>query len=157
MNYKMAQLCWEEKFNGKYCKNYRLDTKTKCRHHNVDSYLKTYLMVSFLFVTLTSVSYYYYSQNENEYDVNSYIYMTINNICKNINELGYNICISLETYLENYRKKMLIKQGLLGYDLENLKMYVKATLNYFKMYDSFLFNYTMKNIHDFILKNIINI
>jgi hypothetical protein len=86
--------------------------------------------------------------------------MTINNICKNINELGYNICISLEAYLENYRKKMLVKQGLFEYDLENLKMYTLNTLNYlkdyFKMYDSFLFNYTMKNIHDFILKNILN-
>ena len=88
--------------------------------------------------------------------------MTINNFCKTINEFGYNICISLETYLENYRiynKKMLIKQ-----DLETLKMYIiictKNTLNYltdyFKMYDSFLFNYTMKNIHDFILKNILD-
>jgi cytochrome c oxidase subunit IV len=154
----MTELCWEEKNNGKYCKNYRLDNKTKCRHHNVDSYLQTYLIVSFLFVTLSTASYYYYSQNES--DINLYIYMTINNICKNINELGYNICISLEAYLENYRKKMLVKQGLFEYDLENLKMYTLNTLNYlkdyFKMYDSFLFNYTMKNIHDFILKNILN-
>jgi hypothetical protein len=107
--------------------------------------------------------------------------MTINNFCKNINELGYNICISLETYLENYRKKMLIKQGLFGYqnlkilisgyDLENVKIFIQSTIiqlnlntrdtlnylkDYFKMYDSFLFNYTMKNIHDFVLKNIIN-
>lgn len=158
----MTELCWEEKFNGKYCKNYKLNTKTKCRHHNINSYLQTYLIVSFLFVSLTSVSYYYYLQNES--GINLYIYMTINSICKNINELGYNICISLETYLENYRKKMLIKQGLFGYqnlkNLENIKMYTLNTLNYlkdyFKMYDSFLFNYTMKNIHDFILKNILN-
>ncbi len=151
----MTELCWEEKFNGKYCKNYKLNSKTKCRHHNVESYLRIYLIVSFLFVSLTSVSYYYYLQNES--DINLYIYMTINSICKNINELGYNICISLETYLENYRKKMLIKQGLFGYDLENIKMYTLNYLkNYFKMYDSFLFNYTMKNIHDFILKNILN-
>lgn len=133
----MTELCWKEKNNGKYCKNYRLDNKTKCRHHNVENYLQTYLIVSFLFVSLTSVSYYYYSQNES--DVNLYIYMTINSICKNINELGYNICSSLETYLVNYRKKLLIKQCLFGYqiyeyDLENLKMYTLNTLNYLKNY-----------------------
>jgi len=164
----MTELCWEEKTNEKYCKNYRLDGKTKCRHHNVDNYIRMYLMMSFLVVTLTSLCYYYYTQNESE--VNLYIYITINNFCKNINELGYNICVSLETYLENYRKKMLIKQYLskyknlknliLEYDLENVKIYVKSTLkylkDYFKMYDSFLFNYTMKNIHDFVLKNILN-
>lgn len=154
----MTELCWEEKNNGKFCKNYRLDGKTKCRHHNVNYfYLHMYLVISFLIITLTTV-YYYYTLNESE--VNLYIYMTINNFCKNINELGYNICSSLEIYLETYRKKMLIKQSLLGYDLEILKMYIQNTLNYlkdyFKMYDSFLFNYTMKNIHDFILKNILN-
>lgn len=163
----MTELCWKEKFNGKYCKNYKLNGKTKCRHH-IESYLNMYLTVSFFIITLTTL-YYYYTLNESE--VNLYIYMTINNFCKNINELGYNICISLEAYLENYRKKMLIKQGLCGYDLENVKIFIQSTIvqlnlntrdalnylkDYFKMYDSFLFNYTMKNIHDFILKNIIN-
>jgi hypothetical protein len=126
----MTALCWEKKKNnGKFCKNYKLNSKTKCRHHNVNSYLNMHLMVSFLMI----MSYYYYSQNESE--INLYIYMTINNICKNINEFGYNICISLETYLENYRKiynhKMLIKQNLkifIGYDLQNVKMYVKDIL-----------------------------
>jgi len=159
----MTELCWEKKNNGKHCKNYKLDYKTKCRHHNVNSYLKMYLMVSFFTVTLTS-AYYYYTLNES--DVNLYIYVTVNNFCKNINELGYNICVSLETYLENYRKKMLVKQHLFeyqnlknlifGYDLENVKSTLKYLKDYFKMYDNFLFNYTMKNIHDFILKNILN-
>ena len=150
----MTDLCWEEKSNGKYCKNYRLDGKIKCKHHNHDNHdnFKMYLM-TFLLVTVISIHYY----KQNESDVNLYIYMIINNICKNINKLGYNICISLENYRKVYNEKILIKQG---YGLENVKMYVNSTLNYlndyFKMYDSFLFNYTMKNIHDFILKNIIN-
>ena len=42
-----------------------------------------YLM-TFLLVTVINIHYY----KQNESDVNLYIYMIINNICKNINKLG---------------------------------------------------------------------
>jgi hypothetical protein len=43
----IKRLCWEEKSNGRYCKNYRQKGRKQCMHHNDDAYvlkLLTYIM-----------------------------------------------------------------------------------------------------------------
>jgi hypothetical protein len=52
-------LCWEEKFNGGYCKNYPLKNKNKCHmhheyheYHHQDTYVNIPLV---LFVILSSM------------------------------------------------------------------------------------------------------
>lgn len=137
----MTELCWQEKSNQKYCKNYKLGGRTKCKHHHlVNSYLYMYLMI--LFLIINCILYYHYSLNKSA--INSYIYMSINNVCKNINKLGYNICI----YLENYKNVINLKYKIYQYDFnENFKVYMmklyKYDRNLFNTVFNRVFNYTI--------------
>ena len=33
----VKELCWEERSNGRYCKNYKLNGQDKCKQHYVDN------------------------------------------------------------------------------------------------------------------------
>lgn len=136
----MTSLCWKENINGKYCKNYRLDSKTRCRHHldNLNNFnIKVYFLYMFVMLSLVAV-YYNYKYIINQSSVNLYIYMTVNNLCDYINKISYNI------YLISYR---VIYYQYSYYEIKNLKVYVKNIVNYVKycynMYDNFLFSYTV--------------
>lgn len=66
-------LCWEEKDNGKYCKNYRLKHKDKCYVHyeydEDDIYL--YFLTRFICtILLTCLSYNVYMDNKEYFDSN---------------------------------------------------------------------------------------
>ena len=64
-------LCWQEKDNGKYCKNYRLHNKNKCYvhyEHNNDLFLN--LLTRFIVTCmLTYLTYNIYIDNKDYFDV----------------------------------------------------------------------------------------
>ena len=132
----MKSLCWSKKSNEKHCKNYRTNGKTTCRYHIIENYKQCYLKMlsTSCFMFSLAFIYYQYEMNETDSSINTYIYSTINNFSRNINELSYNVYIYMKSYniigIQNYFKLYMI--------------------NLYK-YDNFLFNYTVENIHSFAL------
>jgi hypothetical protein len=62
-------LCWEEKDNGKYCKNYNIKHKDKCYIHyesKTDIYL--YLSKIIFMIIFSCVSYFVYIDNKQYFD-----------------------------------------------------------------------------------------
>jgi hypothetical protein len=59
------ELCWEEKYDGKYCKNYRLKYKNKCYVHydyKENVYFSFFKSLMIMFI-LTYISYIVYVDN----------------------------------------------------------------------------------------------
>lgn len=60
-----TELCWETKSNGRYCKNYKLKHKNKCRMHydNTASEYFTFKLVIILLFLLSFNGYIFYLEN----------------------------------------------------------------------------------------------
>lgn len=78
-------LCWEERSNGRYCKNYRLNGKTKCRNHyihegiSIESFLFFVVMSYFIFLGVL-----YYGDNSDMID--NYIYSMKSFVLEHVKE-----------------------------------------------------------------------
>jgi len=101
----VKNLCWEKRSNGRYCKNYRLDGKTKCKNHGgVDDGLAVELFLGFILITyftlLISVLY------ADEKSVNEYISHVNEDISKYVTDIEEYI-LYMTTYVTNYIKLSL--------------------------------------------------
>ena len=70
-------LCWEEKYNGRYCKNYPLKNKKKCKVHyeyKDNTILLGLIMTIMVIITImtimtSTVSYISYNYNSSEIEI----------------------------------------------------------------------------------------
>jgi hypothetical protein len=70
---KMAKvLCWEERSNGRYCKNYKLKGKNKCKNHYVSEVSMHQFLLFIMISYLTFISVLYYEDNSETID--NYMY-----------------------------------------------------------------------------------
>lgn len=78
-------LCWEERSNGRYCKNYRLNGQNKCRSHcnytgeGVENFIMLLLMS---YITLLGILYY----GGNSEMIDNYIYSINSFIIEHVKE-----------------------------------------------------------------------
>lgn len=58
-------LCWEEKPDGRYCKNYRLKSKNKCHSHHVPDDIYLNVLTKLVFIMVIG---YIYIDNKEHFD-----------------------------------------------------------------------------------------
>ena len=131
-----TELCWEQKYNGKTCRNYKKNGYSKCRYH-ISSYNLKSILTFITFVTIFSYLYYL-----NKYEYNMYYYRIMNDLCKNLSKIELNVCFYLENYKEIHKEiyKLAKQQVTIKYK-ENVEIYIKKYLiiysNIYKYYFEF--------------------
>jgi hypothetical protein len=78
-------LCWEERPNGRYCKNYRLTGKDKCNNHYIHTNENVWNFLMFIITSyLVFLCVIYYGDNSDMID--NYIYSMKTFILENVKE-----------------------------------------------------------------------
>ena len=126
-----TELCWQQKYNGKTCRNYKKNGYSKCRYH-ISSYNLKSILTFITFITFVTTFSYLYYLNKSEYDM--YYYQVMNDLCKNLNKIELDVCFYLENYKEIYK---LAKQQVKTIKYKNVEIYMKKISDYIFEYIQF--------------------
>lgn len=78
-------LCWEELSNGRYCKNYRLTDKNKCRNHFIPECVSMESVIIFVIMSYFTFLCILYCGNNSEM-IDNYIYSWQSFIIEHVKE-----------------------------------------------------------------------